>query len=847
MIELKNGDQIFEYKFEGFISDSNSFGNKPEDYEVLQVLGEGGFGQVLKVKTKNGLGIYAMKKVNMEKVIQEQQTEKYFENEVIILQNLNHPNVCRCYNVFKDNNFLYFIMELMNNGDLKSYYGANKLLKLHIPEEKLWDIFYKCLMGLEYIHKKGLIHRDIKLENLFLDDKLNIKIGDFNVSVAENRKIAQNFTKEKGKIDDLLNEKTEVGSHGYMAPEINTGNYDKRVDVYSMGISFFQLMYWRNPYEPGVNRLNLYGQKIYSNEMNEFVEKMIQKNVGQRTSSSNEAFITAKKYFIKKFVKNTSINSVMHCLNNFPNFREYFSNPNYVLFLTDNKREISNAVYNVIKSLNDNYYNNKVKIDEDMYELRKTVVNAGLDFKKENEEIDPGIFLSFLINKLNSDLNEIATIQNTEDIQQYMVLSSSFLFQDFESEPAFQKLLYYYNKRILSFISRNFFSVIKTKRVCLNMGCGIPNCYFSMHYFIPFNVDILSQKLKTNNNLSFQKAIECLLDDSITLSEEKNIKCYNCNKITAHKESKKFYHTAKNLMIIFDRGENFEHKQFINFDEQLFLSGKEVERYNAVNYTLMGIISKIDNEYVSFILSENNKWTSNRGIDNGTVFSFNDVKQKGIVVSLFYYCFDNKITLHSKSVEESYEKDNNLLNQSQKLKINNNIQNNINSTNNNLNKMEISQPVNIQNQPMMNLQNNINDTNQEMNNMNINNNIYNMNIQMNNMNNMNVGNMQTNNMNTQLNNMNNMNMGNMPLNNINMNVRNNQMNMNVGNNRMNIMNMNNNLYDTNMTNIYNVNNTNIPQMNNFQNTNMFIQNNMMGNQNQFNNGQIFLNNGRGNF
>ena len=667
MIELKNREKILEYKFEGFIDESNSFGYKPDDFEVLQKLGEGSFGCVLKVKKINSFGIYAMKKVNIEKMMKQYKNQKYFENEVIILQNLNHPNVCKCYNVFEYNNFLYFIMEFMNNGDLKSYYAANKSLKLHLSEEKLWDIFYKCLMGLKYIHDKGLIHRDIKLENLFLDDKLNIKIGDFNVSVAENRMTAQKFTKEKDKIDNLLNEKTYVGTYGYMAPEIETGDYDKRVDIYSMGISFFELMYWCNPYESGVNRYDLYAQKLYSNEINEFVEKMIQRNPEQRTSSSNEAFTTAKKYFIKKFLKNTSINSIMNCLNNFPNFKDYFSNPDYVLFLTDNKRDISKAVYNVIKSLNYNYYNNKVKVDEDMYELRKTVVNAGLDFQKENEEIDPGRFLSFLINKLNSDLNEIAKIQNTEDLQQYLVLSSSFLFQEFQSEDTFQQLLYYYNRKILSFISRNFFSVIRTKRECLNMGCRNQNCYFSMLYFIPFNVEILSQKLKTKN-LSFQKAIECLLNDNIILSEEKNIKCNNCNNITAHKESKKFYHSARNLMIIFDRGENFDNKQFINFDEQLFLSSKEVERYNVVKYTLMGIISKIDNEYVSFILNENNKWTSSRGIDNGIVFGFNDVKQKGIVISLFYYCFETKITLHTKSDEESYEKNNNLLALCQKLK-----------------------------------------------------------------------------------------------------------------------------------------------------------------------------------
>ena len=52
MIELKNKEQIFEYKFEGFIDESNSFGNKPDDYEVFQKLGEGAFGCVLKVKKK---------------------------------------------------------------------------------------------------------------------------------------------------------------------------------------------------------------------------------------------------------------------------------------------------------------------------------------------------------------------------------------------------------------------------------------------------------------------------------------------------------------------------------------------------------------------------------------------------------------------------------------------------------------------------------------------------------------------------------------------------------------------------------------------------------------------------
>ena len=270
MIEQKNGEQIFEYQFPGFINENNYFGDKPDDYEVLQVLGEGGFGQVLKVKSKNALGTYAMKKVDMAKILEgkneEEHWEKYFENEVMILQRLNNPNVCKCYKIFQDNNYLYFIMELMNNGDLKSYYAANKLLNIHIQEEKLWDIFYKCLSGLLYIHKEGLIHRDIKLENLFLDDNLQIKIGDFNVSVAINEASAQKFVQDANKIKNMLSAVTEVGSGGYMAPEIRDPNgYDQKVDIFSMGISFFELMYWCKPYDYDVNKQNFYDQNIYSN------------------------------------------------------------------------------------------------------------------------------------------------------------------------------------------------------------------------------------------------------------------------------------------------------------------------------------------------------------------------------------------------------------------------------------------------------------------------------------------------------------------------------------------------------------------------------------------------------
>ena len=645
MNEQKSGEQIFEYKFPGFINETNYLGDSSDDYEILQVLGKGGFSKVLKVKSKSTYGIYAMKKVNMEKIMEEQKTQKYFENEVIILRRLNNPNVCKCYNIFRDQNYLYFIMEFMNNGDLKSFYAANKLLKNQVPEEKLWDIFYKCLNGLVYIHQQGLIHRDIKLENLFLDDELNIKIGDFNVSVAVDENAAKNFVKDPHKVSNMLCELTTVGTGGYMAPEIkrNFGSYGQGVDVYSMGIAFFELCYWCNPYDYNEKKENIYNKNIYSKELNELIDKMIEKNPSYRINSY-QAYSIAKKYFIQKFVKNSSVDAVLNCFNYSPNFNEFYCYDNNKFFLTNYKKEVSKEVYNVIQSLKGN---DRDTIDNSLYELRKNMIKVGLDIKKDNEEIYPAILISFLINKLNSELNEIEfsnNIINSGNKKQFMVLSTSFKFPQFQAENIFNYFISSYNNRINSLISRNFFSVLITKKECMNQGCGNSGCYFSMFYFIHFNIDILSKKCQY---LTLKNSFNIFINDRIILKVDKNICCENCKAVTQHRESKKFYHMGKNLIIIFDRGENCKNKQFVDFDEQLILNTMVVERYKEAQYQLIGIIEKIENEYISFIKKENNQWVSIK--NKGKIINFEDIKKMGIVVSLFYYCDSKNMILNSQN------------------------------------------------------------------------------------------------------------------------------------------------------------------------------------------------------
>jgi serine/threonine protein kinase len=681
MIEQKNGEQVFEYKFPEFLNDNNEISSNSNDYEILQVLGAGAFSCVLKVKSKINKQIYAMKKVDMNKILEEMNVDrKYFENEIHFLQNLRSNFVCKCYTIFQEDNFLFFIMEFMNNGDLQTFYKANKALQKQIPEDKMWDIFFKSISGLKYIHEKGLIHRDIKLENLFLDDNFNIKIGDFNVSATIDSQAAQNFADDQGDLENMISGQTVVGTAGYMAPEVKRNErmdskYGPKADVFSMGVSFFELCYGDKPYQR-VNKNQYYQKKLYSIELNKIVDQMIEKD-DRRRPSSEESYYVIKKYFINKYVKNSSVDATINCFYQLPNFKQFFfENKNKNLYLNNqftpeqgdnneieqvnHKVEIGNSIFEVIQSLNTN---NKDQIDDRMYELRNSITNAGLN-AKENEEIEPGLFISFFLRILNSVLNEITMVdENSFNADELMVLSSSFKFKLGQEEFIFNQFLNSYNKKLLSLISRNFFNSIKIKKECKN--CKSVGYSFSMFNFIPFNVDILINKCQKKDNFHLKDGFDCLLNDRIELNKTKRIFCNKCNDFTDHYESKTFYHTAKDLIIIFDRGENFSNKTFINFDEQLVLNQKEVERYNEVRYDLASVLVKLENnkekeEFVSFMNYGNNNWVSNKNRQNP--IKLDDVKKSGIIIALFYYSNDNRLILQSQASQNMYNQPNNYQN-----------------------------------------------------------------------------------------------------------------------------------------------------------------------------------------
>ncbi|CAI9734436.1 eIF-2-alpha kinase GCN2-like [Octopus vulgaris] len=270
------------------------------EFEVIEFLGQGGFGNVIKVKNKMDTRHYAIKIIHSN--------VKHFKNittEVKLLSRLNHENIVRYYNswmevyqtssegsiasseseeiyddeeksydlsdvyfeksdgqeeneddndeddneelIFEDEaRFLYIQMEYCEKKTLRLYIDKNPNKNI----DEIWRLFREIVDALVYIHGQGIIHRDLKPGNIFLDSQDQIKIGDFGLATTRRAKDLQDKSgicmpdsiQSLGFTGSLT---LNIGTSYYISPELKTerGKYDQKVDIYSLGIIFFEMNY----------------------------------------------------------------------------------------------------------------------------------------------------------------------------------------------------------------------------------------------------------------------------------------------------------------------------------------------------------------------------------------------------------------------------------------------------------------------------------------------------------------------------------------------------------------------------------------------------------------------------
>ena len=367
-------------------------GYKPEDFEILQLLGKGSFGKVLKVKSKLNNKVYAMKIVYLEEL--KKKGQKYYDltmNEINFLIQFNNPHITRYYKKFEENNYLYIMMEFSENGDLNGLIETYKSLNKHIPEEMLWNIFLQCMEGLCYIHHKNIIHRDIKPKNIFIDNNMIIKIGDFGVSALkfENNNVSLNLTKEQ--ILKMQCHGTVVGTYPYMAKEmLENKYYGQKLDVYSMGVSFYEMVHFETPQKNQNGKLLINKNNNYSQELLDIIYLMLEEDQIKR-KTSKEIYDMIEDIYKKKYIKISCIETIIRCLFSFSSLTKNLLNLN-VNYISDKPN--TQAYINCLNSITKQTLGEWI---QSIFYFRKVL---GFENPKlnGNKEIDPSIVFAFIIN-----------------------------------------------------------------------------------------------------------------------------------------------------------------------------------------------------------------------------------------------------------------------------------------------------------------------------------------------------------------------------------------------------------------------------------------------------------------
>lgn len=208
------------------------------DYEVLSVIGSGSFGTCYKVQRKKDNKVFVWKAVDYGDLSEEK--KEFLVTEVNLLRSIRHPSVVRYYGyiIHKESTTLYVVMEFCANGDLANLVHTSRRTTNNIQEGFVWRVLYQLTNALKALQDQGILHRDVKPANVFLDEDFNVKLGDFGLAKdtaqqKETRGHAESF----------------VGTPGYMSPEVFRGDrYDGKSDVWSLGCVTYELCALRGPF-----------------------------------------------------------------------------------------------------------------------------------------------------------------------------------------------------------------------------------------------------------------------------------------------------------------------------------------------------------------------------------------------------------------------------------------------------------------------------------------------------------------------------------------------------------------------------------------------------------------------
>ncbi|KAF7488238.1 Putative protein kinase C delta type -like protein [Sarcoptes scabiei] len=203
-----------------------------DDFEFLAVLGRGSFGKVLLAELINHDCHFAIKCLKKQTVIEDDDVESIMIERKVLAYGTSHPFICKLFCTFQTEGHLFFAMELCSGGDLM--FHVQKEGKF--PENKVKFYAAEILCAIWFLHKRGIIYRDLKLDNVMIANDGHIRLVDFGMCVGKMYReefLPSNF----------------CGTPEYMAPEIIKGvKYNHSVDYWALGVVIYEMCVGTSPF-----------------------------------------------------------------------------------------------------------------------------------------------------------------------------------------------------------------------------------------------------------------------------------------------------------------------------------------------------------------------------------------------------------------------------------------------------------------------------------------------------------------------------------------------------------------------------------------------------------------------
>ena len=626
--EMNEKDGLYlNYKLQ---SVNLNVGNELSDFQKIgPPVGEGAFGKVWKVKSKKNGQIYALKEITND-------TEK-LESEITILNLIEqHPKLVRYYKHFKEKGVLYIVMEFLQGITLDKLIENFKTNNMRINEKKLLEMMFEIMSGLMYLHEiKEIAHRDLKPDNIFVDNEGHIKITDFGLSGSFSIKAP-----EQVKING-----TCCGALPFMAPEMHNFDYKgPEIDIYMVGITLYQLMTLTLPYdvidsektETGYEvkkKANLKIPDIYDKRVQDIIFSMIDLDSKNRPSA-RDILIKIIKIYVIKYFQSGSLNAS--------------------LLLISKCRELN-------RQLNKPLNENKLKNNLDSKPLTKSFVTL-LNYLKANDGINSTEQYFKNLITFKKELSVInPTISPTEEIDLYDIFQTlleslhnenkdmSSCDKNFNEDSINninkrnqQDVLNYYIKKFINMGNSSFNSIfyffVKEK-----IGC---KCGFVREYM--FHVDPF-MKINIQNAYNLYKKIDLTLKDCFNSFghlysvPSQQWQCQNCKQTNSSEDHIfSIFSGPKSFIIYFD-SKGCEADVHIKLEEkldtsQIFYCKSE---HNIFHYKVSAVILKRkvkDNQQFLTVMKGNlndDKYYMNDEVEFMPI-KFEDIEKKGSILMVLY-------------------------------------------------------------------------------------------------------------------------------------------------------------------------------------------------------------------